>query len=59
MPPKKPDPPAPMSKTVNFSVRLTESDARRVDVIAKAHDWSHAKTIQKLCIAALDARLLK
>jgi hypothetical protein len=57
---KKSDPPSTtMSKSVNFSVRLTESDAKRVEATATAHDWSLAKTIQKLVIAALDARLVK
>jgi hypothetical protein len=46
-------------RPVNFSVRLTESDAGRVETIAKAHDWPLAKTIQKLVVAALDAKLLK
>jgi hypothetical protein len=55
---KKPDTPS-ASRSVNCSTRLTESDARRVEAVAKAHDWTIAKTIQKLVTAALDAKVLK
>ena len=60
MPPKKQSAvAAPEPKTVNFSVRLPASDARRVEAIATAHDWPLAKTLQKLIVAALDAKLVK
>jgi hypothetical protein len=58
MPTKKPSPSA-TPRSVNFSVRLTESDAKRVEAIASAHDWPLAKTLQKLVVAALDAKLVK
>ena len=45
--------------TVNFSTRLPKSYADRVANLAKDRDWTLGKTIQKLVIAALDAKLLK
>jgi lysozyme family protein len=59
MPPKKTEAPSLAARSVNFSVRLSADDAKRVEAIAKAHDWPLAKTLQKLIIAALDARLVK
>jgi hypothetical protein len=45
--------------TVNFSTRLPKSYADRVTNLAEDRDWTLGKTIQKLVIAALDAKLLK
>ncbi len=45
--------------SIGFSIRLRQDDARRVMEMAKAHDWSVTKTIQKLVMAALDAKLVK
>jgi hypothetical protein len=45
--------------TVNFSTRLPKSYADRVANLANDRDWTLGKTIQKLVIAALDAKLLK
>ncbi|MCI0540184.1 MAG: hypothetical protein L0Z50_33685 [Verrucomicrobiales bacterium] len=42
-----------------FSVRLPEADADRVRALARLKEWSIAKTIAKLVVAALDARLVK
>ncbi len=47
------------SRLNNFSCRLSDEDAKRVRAIAIAHDWPLAKTIQKLVVAALDAKVLK
>ena len=46
-------------KPVNFSVRLPESDATRVQEIAAAKEWTLAKTLQKLVSLALEKELLK
>ncbi len=46
-------------RRVSFSIRLLDADARRVVAIAEAHEWSLTKTIQKLVVAALDAKLVK
>jgi lysozyme family protein len=46
-------------RPINFSVRLSEDDASRVEALATAHDWPLAKTLQKLIAAALDAKLVK
>jgi hypothetical protein len=46
-------------RPINFSVRLSETDARRVRQLAEAHDWPTAKVLQKLISAALEARLVK
>jgi len=45
--------------TVNFSTRLPKSYADRVANLAKDCDCTLGKTIQKLVIAALNAKLLK
>ncbi|MCI0598724.1 MAG: hypothetical protein L0Y60_04255 [Beijerinckiaceae bacterium] len=47
------------TRPVSFSIRLRHEEARRVVAIAEAHEWSFTKTIQKLVIAALDAKLVK
>ncbi len=39
--------------------RLRQADAKRLEALAAAKDWPAAKTIQKLVVAALDAKLLK
>jgi hypothetical protein len=38
---------------------LPEEDVHRVTAIAEAQDWPMAKTIQKLVVAALEAKVLK
>jgi lysozyme family protein len=58
MPQKKPTTPS-AARPINFSVRLSEADAKRLEALAAAKDWPAAKTIQKLVVAALDAKLLK
>jgi hypothetical protein len=56
---KKISPPEKESRLVNFSVRLSDSEAARVKAIAEAKDWPLAKVLQKLIIAALDKGLIK
>ena len=51
--------PKATAKKTNFSVRLPDEDVIRVKAIAAARDWPMAKTIQKLVVAALDAKVLK
>jgi hypothetical protein len=55
---------APVSKAtsvrdVNHSLRLSAEDTARVRVIADAKEWPFAKTLAKLVVLALDAKLLK
>lgn len=44
-------------KAVGFSTRLSPTDAARVRAIAAERDWTSAKTVQKLVVAALDAKV--
>ena len=46
-------------RPVNFSMRLSESDAAKVQEIATAKEWTLAKTLQKLVSLALEKGLLK
>ena len=56
---KKVSPPEKEFRLLNFSVRLSESEAARVRQISEAKDWPMAKVIQKLIVAALDKGLIK
>ena len=47
------------TRPINHSVRLSIADTKRIEIIATGHDWSVAKTISKLVVAALDAKLVK
>lgn len=58
MPTKKTIAPTP-GRPINFSVRLSSEDAKRVEALAAAHDWTLGKTIAKIVALALDAGLLK
>jgi lysozyme family protein len=58
MSPKKEEAPI-AARPINFSVRLSVADAKRLEIIAVAHDWSLAKTVNKLVVAALDGKLIK